>query len=421
MFKFVHTADLHLDSPLKSLALRDPELKRLVGTATRETFANIVNLCISEKVDALLVAGDLYDSNQTSMHTARFLANQMQKLHRADIKVFIIKGNHDAGSVITGQLIFPDSVKIFTIKAETVHISKDTLNIAIHGLSFPNRQVPESLLPKYPSPINGMLNIGMLHTSLGGSGGHDTYAPSSLKELQDIGYDYWALGHIHKQSCSRGKTTVVMPGNPQGRHIGEDGEKSVAMVSADESGIKELTYVSLSVLQFEKVEIDISELDEWKEVVEAIQANIKNLIQNLSHKIFVLRIILYGSSQLNWKIRRDVELLLEEARRIVEGNHEFWIEKIKPNTREKTSEDENQAYTGALAHLSTLEEQKSPYSVMRDVDTYTEAILKALPHPMKKTLGDSEEEREKIIHELLKEGISDTLAYLRDRDVEINT
>ena len=418
MFRFVHTADLHLDSPLKSLALRDPELKQQVGIGTRETFAKIVNLCIEEKVDALLIAGDLYDSDQTSMYTARFLANQMQRLHQEGIRVFIIKGNHDAGSVITGQLIFPDSVKIFSIKAETVTIAKGDLNIAIHGVSFPNRPVPESLVPKFPSPSEGMFNIGMLHTSLGGAQGHDTYAPSNINELQQVGYDYWALGHIHKQSCHTGETTVVMPGIPQGRNIGEDGEKTVSLVSVDDTGITELQQVSLSVLQFERVKIDVSDITEWRELVETIHKSIQQLMQTLSHKIYVLRLNLLGTTDLNWRIRRDSEILLEEARRIVDDNHEFWIEKVEINTRGKTVNDNNQVYAGALTNLAFLEDTEIPHSVLREIGEYTETVLKALPPASRKVLGDSEEEKNKTVEELLKEGISDTLAYLKNPDSE---
>ena len=418
MFRFVHTADLHLDSPLKSLALRDPELKQQVGIGTRETFAKIVNLCIEEKVDALLIAGDLYDSDQTSMYTARFLANQMQRLHQEGIRVFIIKGNHDAGSVITGQLIFPDSVKIFSIKAETVTIAKGDLNIAIHGVSFPNRPVPESLVPKFPSPSEGMFNIGMLHTSLGGAQGHDTYAPSNINELQQVGYDYWALGHIHKQSCHTGETTVVMPGIPQGRNIGEDGEKTVSLVSVDETGITELQQVSLSVLQFERVKIDVSDITEWRELVETIHKSIQQLMQTLSHKIYVLRLNLLGTTDLNWRIRRDSEILLEEACRIVDDNHEFWIEKVEINTRGKTVNDNNQVYAGALTNLAFLEDTEIPHSVLREIGEYTETVLKALPPASRKVLGDSEEEKNKTVEELLKEGISDTLAYLKNPDSE---
>ncbi len=82
-YRFLHTADIHLDSPLKSLALRDPELSNVIGLATRRAFVRLVDLCLEESVDALVIAGDLYDGDQTSMKTARFLAEQLQRLNQA--------------------------------------------------------------------------------------------------------------------------------------------------------------------------------------------------------------------------------------------------------------------------------------------------------------------------------------------------
>jgi len=113
-FRFVHTADIHLDSPLRTLALREPELAGLIGGATRKAFAAIVDLCLAEQVDALLISGDLYDGEQTSMKTARFLADQLRRLHEAGIATFVIRGNHDAESRITRELTLPESVKVFT-------------------------------------------------------------------------------------------------------------------------------------------------------------------------------------------------------------------------------------------------------------------------------------------------------------------
>ena len=118
-YRFVHAADIHLDSPLRSLALRDPALADLIGNATRRAFVAIIDLCLAEQVDALLLAGDLYDGEQTSMKTAGFLAAQLRRLHEAGIKVFMIRGNHDALSRITKELTFPqDQVRVFGGRAE---------------------------------------------------------------------------------------------------------------------------------------------------------------------------------------------------------------------------------------------------------------------------------------------------------------
>jgi DNA repair exonuclease SbcCD nuclease subunit len=174
-YRFVHTADLHLDSPLKSLALRDPALAEVIGNATRAAFMRIIALCLDEGVDALLIAGDLYDGAQASMKTARFLTQQLRRLDAAGIETFIIRGNHDAESRITGQLVLPPSVTVFGAQAGVARRGKGALEIAIHGISFARPHAPESLLGRFKAPLPGAVNIGMLHTSLDGAAGHDPF------------------------------------------------------------------------------------------------------------------------------------------------------------------------------------------------------------------------------------------------------
>jgi DNA repair exonuclease SbcCD nuclease subunit len=233
-FRFVHTADLHLDSPLRSLAMRNSGLAELIGDATRQALVAIVDFCIDEQVNALFIAGDLYDGDQTSMKTARFLASQMQRLHEAGIATFIIRGNHDALSRITPELILPPSVTIYGGRSHAVDISHGNLALSIHGLSFAKPQAPESFLEKFHHPTPDAVNIGIMHTSLAGAAGHDLYAPCKASELHAWGFDYWALGHIHVRTEHAGDRTVIMPGMPQGRDINEAGEKSVTLVTVND-------------------------------------------------------------------------------------------------------------------------------------------------------------------------------------------
>lgn len=187
-YRFVHAADVYLDSPLRSLALRDPNIAELIGNATRRAFVRIIDLCLEEQVDALLLAGDLYDGDQTSMKTARFLAEQFRRLHEAGIRIFIIRGNHDAISKITKELVLPDSVKVFGGRAEAIEIdhANGSFPIVIHGLSFAQPHAPESLLSRYKPLSEGSINIGLLHTSLAGAAGHDLYSPCSLADVDRI-------------------------------------------------------------------------------------------------------------------------------------------------------------------------------------------------------------------------------------------
>ncbi|WP_337918680.1 metallophosphoesterase family protein [Pseudaminobacter soli (ex Zhang et al. 2022)] len=200
--------------------MRNSDLADLIGNATRQAFVRIVDLCLREQVDALLLAGDLYDDEQTSMKTARFLAEQVRRLHEAGIRVFIIRGNHDALSQITKELVFPETVKVFSGRAEAIAVDREPghFPVVIHGLSFADPHVPESLVGKYKPPVEDAFNIGIMHTSLSGSSGHNPYAPCSLSDLHGTGFRYWALDHIHKRSVVDGQCTVVTRHTSRARH-----------------------------------------------------------------------------------------------------------------------------------------------------------------------------------------------------------
>ena len=270
-FRFVHTADLHLDSPLRSLAMRNGDLAELIGDATRQTLTAIIDLCIDEQVDALIIAGDLYDGDQTSMKTARFLASQMQRLHEAGVATFIIRGNHDAMSRITQELILPQTVTVFGGRSHAVELTHGDLALSIHGLSFAKPHAPESLLAKYHRPTPDTVNIGLMHTSLAGAPGHDLYAPCKASDLHGWGFDYWALGHVHVRAQHAGDRMVIMPGMPQGRDVNEAGEKTVTLVTVDDDRSLSVEERATSVAQFERVLVDLSSVATWREAAELIE------------------------------------------------------------------------------------------------------------------------------------------------------
>lgn len=325
-FRFLHTADLHLDSPLRSLALRDADLAALIAGATRHALRAIVDLALSEQVDAVLIAGDLYDGSQTSMKTARFLSGQLARLDQAGIRVFIIRGNHDAESQITRELTLPPLVHVFASRAGVERIDMPSLRVAIHGLSFRDRHAPESLLPKYRAPVEGAVNIGLMHTSLNGAAGHDPYAPCTLAELQGSGFDYWALGHIHKRAVYPGAAMVVMPGIPQGRHMGETGAGSATLVSIDDGGGVEVQERVVAEAEFARLDVDLSDLAEWSDWRAAIQTALENAPRATPH--LVARLSLRGQTPLAARLLREGDLALAEAQDIAQALGGVWVEKL---------------------------------------------------------------------------------------------
>ena len=330
-YRFIHAADIHLDSPLRSLALRAPDLGELIGSATRRAFVSIVDLCLEEQVDALLLAGDLYDGDRTSMKTARFLAAQIRRLHEAGIRVFVIRGNHDALSRITRELTFPDSVTVFggRAKPELIDPASGGFTVAIQGLSFAKPEALESLLPRFQPPREGAVNIGLMHTSLAGAPGHDPYAPCSPADLDATGFDYWALGHIHKRSATRGRCVVVMPGMPQGRDIGESGPKSVTLATVADDRTIHVEERLTSVAQFESVPVDLTGVADWRGMLAKITAALQRARQTVPSEHFVARLHLTGHTPLAWRIRSDLDLLQNNVANQAADIDRTWIEKTE--------------------------------------------------------------------------------------------
>ena len=413
-FRFIHAADVHLDSPLRSLALRDPDLAELIGNATRRAFVRIIDLCLDEQVDALLLAGDLYDGDQTSMKTARFLSEQIRRLHEAGIHVFVIRGNHDALSRITKELTFPDSVKVFGGRAEAIVVDRSNgdFPVAIHGLSFAQPHAPESLIGKYKLPIEGAVNIGLLHTSLAGAPGHDLYAPCSLADLQATGFRYWALGHVHKRSVVEGKCAIVMPGMPQGRDINEAGAKSVTLVTvADDRSIRIEERVT-SIAQFERVSIDATRIDDWRDLVGALGRVIERARDGLESEHLVARVHLTGATPLAWRIRRDLDLLKTEVDDRASMIGACWVERLEVDCKAPGAAAASRDHPiTELRRLIDEEVIRSDAYQAEAVDI-AEELRTQLPQECRNLLGADAAAFKAAVTELVKEGVEDVLARL---------
>ena len=412
-FRFLHTADLHLDAPLKAIALRDPDLAREVGVATRRAFSRLIDLCIEEKLDFLLIAGDLWDGSYSSTKTPRFLKQELLRLREAGIRCYLIRGNHDAMARQTGELDLPDNARLFGRKASTERLEIGGQQIAIHGLSFHETSAPDSLLPLYPSPQAGAFNIGMMHTSLNGSPGHDNYAPCSLGELQAHGYDYWALGHIHRRSEYRGASTIVMPGTPQGRDIGEAGETSVTLVSVGDDRSVTTEARPVACLIFERLELEISRISDWSELLTRLDQAIREAGRRpRSAEHLVLRPVLRGATPLSWRITRDLDRLSEEARAFA-GAAGLWIDKIVLHL---TAAEGAEAASDLPAGLvqSVLQDLPQDPALQAALEAAAQELLRDLPPDLRDLMGEDEASLTARCQELLAEGAPLTLAALSE-------
>lgn len=269
MFRFIHAADVHLDSPLLGLERYESAPVEAVRGATRRAFERLVGLAIAEKVAFVLLAGDVYDGEWKDYRTGHFFVEQMVKLREAGIAVFLVAGNHDAESRITKALRLPDNVRAFSTERPETHVLA-ACDVAVHGQGYGVREVMTDLTAAYPAADPALFNIGLLHTSLDGRDGHAPYAPTSAAKLTRLGYDYWALGHVHTREVVAREPWIVFPGNVQGRHIREPGAKGCTLVTVEGGRVAAAEPRRLDVLRWARADVDLTGVDRVDDVFAAV-------------------------------------------------------------------------------------------------------------------------------------------------------
>ena len=306
-FRFVHAADLHLDSPFKGIGSVDPALGKTLQQATFRTFENIVSLCLSEAVDALVVAGDVYDGADRSLGAQIAFRDGLLRLADASIRTFVTHGNHDPLDGWGASLDFPDLVHRFGPAVETAALeTRDGEHVAIHGFSYPRRVVLENVAANFAADPRADINLGVLHCTVGTQPGHDPYAPCSLADLVAAGMDYWALGHVHERQVLRAaKPAVVYPGNPQGRHLKERGERGVYLVELEPDREPTLDFHAVDAVRWERVQLAIDEMATEQDLLDAMVRSGIQLAAAADGRMVMASICITGEGPLHETLRRE--------------------------------------------------------------------------------------------------------------------
>lgn len=332
--RIIHAADIHLDSPLTGLAARAGErASELVG-ATRRAFEAMVDYAIENEVALILIAGDLYDGDWRDFSTGLFFVRAMARLERAGIRVAVIKGNHDAENLMTRSLKWPGNVKVFRAdRAETWAL--DDLGVAIHGRSFPRRDVTDDMAAGYPGPRAGYLNIGLLHTAADGKLGHTPYAPCTVGDLAAKGYDYWALGHVHKRSVLNERPWIVFPGNLQGRHANETGPKGFSLITVEDQAIVSVEHIPIDVVRWEQLRVDLTGCADFDEACDRIRDGVGDAVDRAEGRTLAVRLILGGRTPAHRALAGDLERTNAECAGLAEqSGGDVWLERVVVDTGE---------------------------------------------------------------------------------------
>jgi predicted phosphodiesterase len=385
MFSFIHAADIHLDSPLHRLDLYEGAPVEAVRSATRRAFENLVRLALEEKVDFVLISGDLYDGDWRDYNTGLYFLSQVGRLKEASIAVYMVAGNHDAASRITKTLRLPEHVHLLQAQGpETYELPE--LDVAIHGQSFLTPAVKQDLSLNYPPPVSGWFNIGMLHTCLTGREDHAPYAPCTVEGLTNKGYDYWALGHVHKRETVKESPWIVFPGNIQGRHIRESGPKGCLLVKVDDRGHADTDFKPLDVIRWEEVAADGTLFENGHDVVADIANHLKGLMDQTPALPIVARVVVKGLSRGTDALAADLDQWKNEIRAaaLEIGAGRIWIEQVKVTPGFNAALSGSWGAGGPVAEILSLlsEIQADPDQLLALGHTLQEIVTK-LPRELK--------------------------------------
>jgi exonuclease SbcD len=389
-FRFLHCADLHLDSPLRGLEADPDAPAEKIRGATREALKNLVDFAIEHRLDFVLAAGDLYDGDWQDWRTGHFLTGEITRLTKAGIPFIAIRGNHDAESVITRRLRMPnESARLLDHKRpETWRLPN--LPVSIHGQSFATKAVTENIARAYPPPDPDRFNIGLLHSSVGVREGHDTYASCAVEQLQDHGYDYWALGHVHKREILSRDPWIVFPGNIQGRKITETGSKGATLVTVTDGKIvEEPTHVTLDTVRWARIPIALTTEDDEDSALTQLRTALTAELEQTEGRLLAVRIVLSGACAAHDTFSRDLGAARERLRDTViaaSGPGMIWTEKIDISTVPLASIEVTADRHDATSQLIRAVQSADANNIAEEIRAYADAMLDKA-NPLRQAIG----------------------------------
>lgn len=377
-FIFLHTADLHIDSPMRGLASYEGAPVEELRGATRSACRTLVDEALERKVDFLLISGDIYDGDWKDHNTGLFFAGQMERLRKGGVPVYMITGNHDATHHMTRNLSLPDNVRVFpTNRSSTERL--DGLGVAVHGRSYGVRAQPEDLTEDFPPPEPGFFNIGLLHTSLNGREDHDVYAPTSPEAISAKGYQYWALGHIHKREVVSRNPWIVYPGNPQGRHVRETGPRGCMLVAVEDGEVS-LSFLPLDeAARWALLDLDCSGLARMDDVLAAAAEALEEASDQADGRLLAARLELSGCTPVHPDLCGRYDELQAELRRRANALGGVWLEKVKVRTEPPPQDPQGRDDAARAIRLQIEELRANP----ERFTALAEPILKGLPGPLR--------------------------------------
>ncbi|MCH8474077.1 MAG: DNA repair exonuclease [Opitutales bacterium] len=363
-FRFIHAADLHLESPYQGLHRMDEELGRALVRRGRKAFEHLIEVCLEEEVDFLLLAGDIFDSAAVSLGAQAHFYEGLRKLQEGGVAVYLICGNHDPLAGWSKGFRLPDNVHRFpagSVERQVFSRGGEAL-AAIYGVSFGQREEYQNFAANYRKEPGDPFAIGLLHGAVSGNQDHEPYCPFSLEDLRQAGMDYWALGHIHKaEVLQEAEPRIVYPGNLQGRHFKETGPKGAELIEVSGQHVTAHRFLPLAEVEFRTVRLDLNGVEDESGLFDRLRHLREELLQE--GRSVLLRLQVTGETPLFFRLsgERQVEALRESFQELndYQGRFVYW-ESLENQTRppvDLAARQKGDDFVGELLrHFAELEE-----------------------------------------------------------------
>jgi DNA repair exonuclease SbcCD nuclease subunit len=339
-FRFVHAADLHLDTPFAMIGRVAPEIAQRLRDASLLAFDALVRMAIEREAAFVIFAGDVYDSADRGVRAQLRFLRGVEKLGEHDIPVFIAHGNHDPldGWAVAPRL--PRNLVVFGSEAVETH----TIRIAgearaqVYGISYGRRDITENLALRFRRRDQPGLHIGVLHCNVGSQPEYAAYSPCTVADLAAAGMDYWALGHVHQHlRLAEGRPWIVYPGSLQAGKSSEIGPRGAVVVEVERSTVEHVEFVPLDCVRFARADVDISSEPDLHSLRKTILASAVSDTTDL-----VLTVVLSGRGPLHGDLRRRgaIEDLLRDLRDELGIASPFvWIDRIIDQSQAELDRD----------------------------------------------------------------------------------
>ncbi|WP_372663830.1 exonuclease SbcCD subunit D [Cohnella sp.] len=421
-FTFIHAADLHLDSPFKGLTKVPDAVRERLRESTFTALWRLLDIAKQEKVDFVVLAGDLFDAADRSLRAQLRLQRVLAEIAALGIQVFVVHGNHDPESGRQAKLDLPQSVHVFgssEVDCQPAYTRSGKLAANVYGISYATSAVTDNLALRFRIREGAPFHLALLHANVDGDPSYDNYAPCKLDELVSAGFHYWALGHVHDRRTLHEYPHVVYPGNLQGRSIRETGGKGVYVVSVSDSGSIEMQFRDLADVLWQEIVVSIEGMKREQELKNRLLTALEELRQETQGRPSIVRIRLEGRGVLHDQLLDPsiAEEWLEELRDWLGVPEEteawLWPESLAVRTRGLLELDtlaEEDGFVGELVRKGRAVAQR-PEELRAWVEDAMDSLRKQ-PRIREWLEARSHEERGQWIERAMEISVS----LLRDED-----